>query len=136
MPSPISRRPAGLLDLLLTQQQGENPNDLLESVQPTLDLLRFYAPDRMEVAGTTLTHTGVGSNGSIEVPAGQTWLTFGVASSVTFATVNQRISCSCRLNNIVSNPFWFTALGGVRTPVGATDVSNEDRKSTRLNSSH
>lgn len=121
MPSPISRRPAGLLDLLLAQQQGKNPADLLESVQPILDMVPFYNTDRLTDSNQAFGATAVGGGTNIEVPAGEYWRMISAGIFVTFATVNQEIKVSLALSQIGSTTQYITEFDGLRSAVRAND---------------
>lgn len=100
MPSPIARRPSGLLDLLLTQQQGKNPSLLGESLSPVLDLGKFYESDRLTTATLAITVTATGVSSTTQVPSGEVWKLLGFGARGTFATVNQRLSLSFRLSTL------------------------------------
>lgn len=119
MPSPISRRPGGMLDLLLSQQQGQNPNDLKDDVQPGLDMFRFYAQDRLNTESVSKAWTAVTANTEISVPSGEAWVVYALGAYGTFATVNQYIELELFLigrgdNGLIHNT-------GLQTPQGATD---------------
>jgi len=97
MPSPISRRPGGLLDLLLTQQQGKNPANLLDDVAPTFDMLPFYAQERLSVIREALAVTASGPQATtIDVPAGETWIVYNFGLKIEFATAAQ--SCNAYID--------------------------------------
>lgn len=122
MASPIARRPAGLLDLLLTQQQGRNPDDLLDTVQPVLDITKFYDAERVETKALTTSVSALGGFGGIGVDAGQVWKVYGVAFFNNFATVNQRIGIAGEILNKQVSDFHYHNFGIV-TATGATDVN-------------
>jgi len=96
MSSPISRRPGGFLDLLLTQQQGKNPGELLDTVQPSIDMLPFYCPERLTISTATnaVTTKGIQAN-AVEIPAGENWLVYGVGFFIEFQTGTQYIGPAC-----------------------------------------
>lgn len=102
MPSPISRRPSGLLDLLLTQQQGKNPAEILDSVQPVMDLFPFYASARLTSARATYTATGTGilAADSLAVPDGETWAVLNVSQHWEFALSSDDIKSNILLLNL------------------------------------
>lgn len=124
MASPIARRPAGLLDLLLSQQQGTNPSNLSDNVNPTIDMAQFYYQDRLSVKTQNDNETAVGGTVTITVPAGESWLLWASSFAVQFATVNQRIYCYGHLTGLKgsTSPCYFTDYGGMKTPTGATDI--------------
>ena len=97
MGSPISRRPAGLLDLLLTQQQGQNPNDLQSTLQPILNLGPFYESERLEVESQGVGFTAVGNSTALAVPAGEVWKLNFLSADWTFATANQELGLVLQL---------------------------------------
>lgn len=62
MPSLINRIPVGLLSLLGIKSVGQNPVMMPDSVQPVLDLTRFYTIQISEyIAGTSGTANTVGA---------------------------------------------------------------------------
>lgn len=123
MPSPISRRPQGLLDLLLTQQQGKNPSDLLDTVQPIVDMTQFYQTDRVTVEQGAGVMTAVGQNVDITIPSGEAWKVYTASSFCTFATVDQEFGAYLTVRNIPSASPVLSNFGGTRAAVGATDQS-------------
>lgn len=124
MAGPIARRPSGLLDLLLTQQQGKNPTQLGDTTIPTLDLSPFYLQDRLENKRVAVVANATTDSVGIEVPASETWWVYGYGISGIFATVNQSIKARVRLTNI-------TGDSGAELPamavsaVGATDIFSD-----------
>lgn len=122
MPAPISRRPSGILDLLLAQQQGQNPNNLVDDVQPVLDLEKFYEPDRLSVASTTTALTAVGSTSTILVPAGERWKIYSIGVAGSFATVNQQLQVYVTLSGISGAALHYAHKFDTFAPVGATDI--------------
>lgn len=113
MASPISRRPGGLLDLLLTQQQGENPRQLLDAVAPTIEMWPFYQTDRLKILGNTTVLTAVGNIGTRTVPSGEIWKLIGVGYFATFATAAQRLGISAELVNLPDTLFGIHDFGTV-----------------------
>lgn len=122
MASPISRRPEGLLDLLLTQQQGRNPSELLNTVGPVLDLVRFYDSQRLTSKALTSVVTAIGTFGGVVVPPGEIWKVLGISFFNNFATVNQRIGIAGEILNLPDSDFHYHNFGIVDA-VGATDVN-------------
>lgn len=121
MAGPIARRPAGLLDLLLTQQQGKNPGELGDLVNPTIDLEPFYSAERLTAKALTSAVTAVGTFGGIQVPAGEVWKVYGVSFFANFATINQRLGISGEIINIPSSGFGYHDFG-IKTADAAGDV--------------
>lgn len=70
--SGINRIPQGLIDFLLTQAGGRNPDNLLESVRPVLDIEPYYYPDRYraEIKAFNLTELQFEA---IVIPDGEVW---------------------------------------------------------------
>ena len=103
MGSPISRRPTGLLDLLLTQQQGANPKELEDDVQPIIDMGPFYEAERLTSinASNAVTATGIQAS-TIDVPPGEYWKLLCFTVYVDFGAGNQDISPFIRLKNLGS----------------------------------
>ena len=114
----INRAPIGLLDLLLTQAGGRNPDQLIESVRPTLDIEKFYYPDRMNAFNETFS-LSQGQLDFVAVPDDQSWLLLGVGSEVDLVTNTEDAQLSYfieripgqGLNGILigSSPYWEIA---------------------------
>lgn len=121
MGGPIARLPRGLLDLLLTQQQGKNPDALGDTLAPVIDLAPFYEQERFDAENLNATMTAVGVAGTFTVPAGEAWKVLGMSVRGTFATVNQTIGVQCRILNLPNVPafvidqFDFAAVGATDT---------------------
>lgn len=120
MSSPISRRPGGLLDLLLAQQQGKNPTLLEDTVAPVIDLTEFYATDRLTVTNAVKNFTGVNITEEITIPAAEQWWVRSVSATGAFATVNQTIRFDVIVDNVPSNSTILHSSGQLAA-VGATD---------------
>lgn len=96
----IARKPRGLLDLLLTQSGGQNPSNLMESVRPTLDMLPFYLPERLDADTAAINQAVAGFTG-ITVPEGEVWLLLWLGVDLTSITVaNHFIKYSWHLERI------------------------------------
>jgi len=91
MPGPISRRPAGLLDLLLAQQQGKNPSSLSDAVAPVIDLSLFYEQERVDLESKVLSASAVGQAATITVPQGESWKIVGLTVRGTFNIIGSKI---------------------------------------------
>jgi len=83
----IARKPRGLLNFLQTQSGGENPDQLLESVRPTLDMFPFYAPDRLRASTQAINQAVAGFTG-VTVPDGKAWLILALSVDITSITVS------------------------------------------------
>ena len=94
--SNVNRTPAGALELLNLNLQGEFPRDLGSQLSPTLDMQAFYLDGiglrsvRALSPGVTLIGDGIG----VTIPNFETW----AIRSVTLAALNQdaatQVSCS------------------------------------------
>lgn len=128
MPSPISRRPSGLLDLLLTQQQGKNPSTLLDDVLPVLEMRPFYAQDRLTVEREALAVTASGIQATqIDVPQGESWMVFGFGLRIEYATAAQ--SCTADLLIDISS----VTFAGITFAPSATNVIDPGFASQEMN---
>ena len=78
----INRIPSGLLDFLLVQAGGQNPNEISELVRPVIDVTKLYAPDRLRAANEPTSMTA-GQLEFIEVPEGEVWLLLFAAITAT-----------------------------------------------------
>ncbi|MGI9457519.1 MAG: hypothetical protein ACR2NU_13225 [Aeoliella sp.] len=58
--SQINRPPLGLQELLGSQNFGDNPSQLAQSVVPTIDLFPFLATSTLKIEGTSGGQTGEG----------------------------------------------------------------------------
>lgn len=125
MAGPIARRPSGLLDLLLAQQQGRNPNALTDNVQPVIDLTPFYSADRLEATNTSFTATAVGSGNTITVPAGEVWALTSLGWSGTANAVDQQMRIAIRFLDIFEGIDQFFYASPDFKSIGATDVFSD-----------
>ena len=103
MASPISRRPTGLLDLLLTQQQGENPRTLLDSVSPTIDLVKFYESQRLDTSQSSFAVTAVGNSADISIPQAEYWKVIGFDAKWVAGAANQSMGLRFEVGGVASN---------------------------------
>lgn len=112
----IQRFPSALLPLLNIKSE-ETPRQLEEVVQGGLEMLPFYAADRLEVrqitqAGASAVNTII----SIPVPAGEFWL----VHSVMALALNVTAGAVVKLSVGVSNPSGAVAqLGAHQSPIVA-----------------
>lgn len=98
MASPISRRPTGLLDLLLTQQQGKNPDKLGDDVIPVIEMRPFYSQERFDIERQSMAITVNGDYGAIEVPAGETWFVYAFGLRLEYATAAQYLTADLTID--------------------------------------
>lgn len=92
-PPPLTTQPEGLLDLLGLQTNGRYPQHLnSETLQPTIDLLRWYLEDKANFKTGQINYTGTPptfvGDANLTVPAGEAWipLQFNVWSTAALAT--------------------------------------------------
>lgn len=78
----INRQPTGLLDLLQVQAGGRNPDDLAQTVRPTIDIEPFYWPDRMRSVIEPFSLSG-NQLDSITIPDGEVWKVLTIAALCT-----------------------------------------------------
>lgn len=122
MASPISRRPGGLLDLLLTQQQGKNPTMLGDAVSPVIEMAKFYETDRLTVSQGTANFTAVGSVATLSVPAAETWLLRGLGSRWSWATASQDLKFHYQFVSLPTTTYDLPGSGLLAaTGIGDTD---------------
>lgn len=82
MSGPIQVVPAGLLGLLQLKQTGANPRDLLDTVQPSVDLLDSWRQARM-LDAMSLPNWGANPSVTQNTPTGyNVFLVGGVAAAV------------------------------------------------------
>jgi hypothetical protein len=110
MSGPIQILPRGLLGWLQLKQQGTNPSQLADFVQPTLDLTPHYREQQAQVldqnSGISLTTGNVGfvawSPLSIIVPPNETWwvTAYDIATSTIVVADDTVFSCGIRYNTV------------------------------------
>lgn len=91
--APINRLPNGFLGLLDLKTGGRNPETLFRSVQPVVDMTRFYAESPNEFLLATITITGdtgggffpfTAPVGGLVVPQNEVWYLSYASVSVGF----------------------------------------------------
>jgi len=70
---PIQSSPRGLLGLLQLKNVGQNPELLLDAVQPVLEMRELYISGLLELVAVAATAAAVGPNNVISVPNNETW---------------------------------------------------------------
>lgn len=100
MAGPIARRPAGLLDLLLTQQQGKNPSELGDVVSPTIDLTSLYEQEVLATTIASITADAVNDFSSIIIPDGEAWKLLASTVHGAFADANEVLSMGHRIQTL------------------------------------
>jgi hypothetical protein len=83
----INRQPQGLSDFLLVRAGGLNPDDLSQSVRPTIDIEPYYQPDRLRAASVNFNNAG--TLDFIAVPEGEIWKVLGFGVEIDPATSTQ-----------------------------------------------
>lgn len=86
--APINAPPYGLLELLSTKALGQNPNELLQGVRPTVDLQRMWAqgaPVQVASFGGLCSVVGPQSGAGlyVEVPQGEVWIPLSLYMTAT-----------------------------------------------------
>lgn len=86
----INRPPRALQDLLQLQTKGRNPNDLLDTIQATMDVTRLILSDvewEQEQKAFTVNAATVPANfAQVEVPAGELWWVHAISLMSNVAT--------------------------------------------------
>lgn len=113
--SQINRVPQGLQDLLLSKSFGKNPNELLQQVQPGVDLTRFWIVDRLtELRPATHTVIANGIQTAIEIPEGEAWIPINWSSTMTLQTAADVANWSMYIRNMPNkDPATTAALTAV-----------------------
>lgn len=126
---PVQLHPRGLLGLLQLKNHGKNPEQLLETIQPVLELKDWYlqGESAQSLSGNFLATGAANFSGAIfssnaggvlfTPPVGRAWwvLDFSVAAPVSAAGDIHRIG------TVVS---WVTG-NGVVTALGPTETLNQ-----------
>jgi hypothetical protein len=74
MPSNVNRNPAGAVELLNLNLQGEFPRQLTDTIVPTIDVTPFYYNGLlMRNANGSGALTALGQSLGITIPEGETW---------------------------------------------------------------
>lgn len=100
----INRNPSGLLNFLLTQAGGRNPDFLLEQVRPVLDIEKYYEPDRLRAVSEVIS-LNVGQLDFIEVPESEVWLVKSVG-----VVIDNGLGLAA--NNIINFSVWHERIPG------------------------
>lgn len=124
----INRVPQGLLGLLDTKTLGKNPDDLLSTVQPTIDLKALFLANS-GLTGTAVIEAGIvaGDIGNVvatvTVPAGELWWVQSVASDVVVGPGGAGAEYGISPVIVTATGFGFHVLQGPRldTTLAATE---------------
>lgn len=144
----ISGYPSGLLSLLDAQTQGKAPAELLQSIQPTIDMTTLFAISKQSgvggfevapAAGGFIPMTG--GAGPNTVPAGELWFVSafsilcqsGAGESSNFCPavrlnglvtpLAEMVSCLASTTRVCASKFPFLALAA-GTEIGAYCAEN------------
>ena len=85
--SQINRVPWGLQSLLGSKNFGRNPSQLVEAVQPTLDMSGHLSYELLKGASVLNTVTAAGQVAQLTVPDNEAWHLLSVSGRVTNASI-------------------------------------------------
>jgi len=131
MSGPLQVIPAGLLGFLQLKNAGQNPRDLVDSVQPTFDLWRHYLASYGEIWNQASTFIQAGPVGAvgfgafntlpIVVPTQQWWYVHSYNVRVVVAAGDTyRYQCAYRTNQLSTAHVEIADSGNVVTADAAT----------------
>lgn len=100
----INRTPSGLLDLLQSKTDGKNPQDLAETVAPTLDLLDLYLLQRISHEFIVTVASGPGATNLLDVTEGEVWGLFACGVQFIGAAVGQTMDLYVSLQQFPDAP--------------------------------
>ena len=119
MAGPTANLPHGIFDLLGIKA-GNYPNQLVESIRPTLDLWELLSASNAleEVAGSNAFGSGSFSGGFalLPVPQGEIWLVKGFSITAQTGPAEQFVFKPCLLanhNGLVNTPYRSWDVTGV-----------------------
>jgi hypothetical protein len=101
----INRVPSGLLSLLDGQNLGDNPSELAQVIQPTLDLFHFFTASRglsLELVTESFLAAAVGFKAILQVPMGELWIVEAFSGQIQAAAPG--------------NSYWSPALAVASNP--------------------
>jgi len=89
--SKINTPPRGLQNFLGNVNQGVNPSDLDQQVNPTVDLVPFWGTDKLKsiVSGASIAGT-LGQGITVEVPEGELWIPIAASGQYFVAQAQTR----------------------------------------------
>jgi hypothetical protein len=119
--SKIHRPPRGLQHLLGSQSFGQNPDELAQNVQPTLDMTGFYSAELLKTATKNTMMSGEGVVGQIKFTAPVALVAAGIEMGPLTGT-DTRVSFDIRVSDLGGVGF-STVVGSqpcVQYPTGAT----------------
>lgn len=124
IPAAINRRPVSFLSLLDINQQGQVPRLVNATVQPVVDMTRFYAAGDLRRVNTTISMAAIGITGGaspIVVPAGENWL-ISSFSAQSLAALPAGMTINATIATF--DNFWPGTSGTVRAPYLSATVGN------------
>ena len=83
--SKITRVPRGIQEYLGTQNQGDNPNELLQSVQPVVDFTRFYDVEKKQFQNIAFSPTAIDTTFDFQIPDDEIWIVDQAGAVIVFA---------------------------------------------------
>lgn len=105
MPSMINRLAFGLIDLIGSTNQGDNPSQLGDQVAPVLDVRDLYLSERLTYFQNQSTFNP-GNNSSIDnivIPIGQVWRLISMSARFTGAAAGDNMKMALSVQNFPNN---------------------------------
>lgn len=106
--SKINSPPIGLQSLLGSKNFGENPDDLGQQVRPVVDMLPFWASQRLRFLNAKTNSSGQQSVVEIQVPLGETWMILSVAFDVEMLAAADDMNSKIALDETNTGVDWYT----------------------------
>lgn len=113
--SRINRVPKGFLDFLGTQNQGDNPSELMQDVRPSIDLFPFFAAERVSLFSDSVNSAGALDGVTFVVPDGEVWFPLFWSGRYSIAANGD----TCDLHLSVTKP-----ANGQQNPAEASTIRN------------
>ena len=118
----INRVPWGLQSLLSAKNFGVNPSELVESVQPVLEMEPFLNYELIRTTGALGTFTAVGQTVEILVPANEAWKLLAFHGDVQNVDATERFYCVIEVLPKNADTTSYVYLGSK-----TKDVNNADQ---------
>jgi len=117
--------PFGYLSLLDAKVGGITPTELIDRIQPVLELSPFFyaAISLTTMTSTPTTGSAVGTQSTLTVPAGQAWEVIGAMASATNGTA--AASLSYRLDLAPPDASLPAVALGSQAPVAIVNAAQE-----------
>ena len=77
----VNTPPFGLQDLLGSRNFGKNPSELVETIQPTIDMLPYLDYDNFRIESISGSVNIIGASVTIEIPDSEIWNVVSVSAS-------------------------------------------------------